>query len=248
PHAELKVPGDSIAELKARQEWARATEASASSIAFAAMVTRLDRDVGRLLAKLKELGLEDDTLVIFTSDNGAHEEDEKDNAFFKASGPLRGIKRDMYEGGMRVPFLARWPGRIAAGRTTGHVAAFWDFLPTAAELAGVPVPPSAGDGLSYLPDLLGKDGQRQHGHLYWELLIKAQGRQAARVGDWKAVRYGQDAPIELYNVQADPGETTNEASREPGRVAQFTQLFHEARTDSPDFPLRLPAGVNNSNN
>ncbi len=212
------------------------------------MVTRLDRDVGRVLSRLSELGLDENTLVIFTSDNGAHAEDGKDNPFFRASGPLRGIKRDLYEGGVRVPFLARWPGRVAAGRTSDHIAAFWDFLPTAAELAGAPAPASAIDGISYLPDLLGRGDQREHEFLYWELLIRAQGRQAAREGNWKAVRYGLDAPIELYDLQADLGESVNLAAREPGRVDHFAELFATARADSEVFPLRLPPGVKNSSN
>jgi arylsulfatase A-like enzyme len=211
---------------------------------FAAMMHRLDRDVGRLLAKLKALGLDENTLVIFTGDNGAHEEDGKDNAFFRASGPFRGIKRDMYEGGIREAFAARWPGRIAPGTRTAHIAAFWDFPATALELAGVPRPTDLPEeGISYAPTLLGRPAdQRKHDHLYWEISIKGQARQAVREGTWKLVRVGLENPPELYDLNADPAEANNVAAQHPDVAARLTALLTTSRTDTPDFPL-TPGGT-----
>ena len=248
PHADLKCPPDSIEAVKRRHPELTAPGVAPSSLVFAAMMHRLDRDVGRLMARLKELGIDDRTLVIFSSDNGAHQEDHKDNAFFAASGPLRGVKRDVYEGGIRVPFIARWPGKIAAGRVSTHPLTFWDFLPTAAELADLPVPPSAVDGISFVPELLGRPGQKRHDVLYWEILIKNQGRQALRAGDWKLLRQGQDAPWELYDLAHDVGETTNLAARHPDVVSRLAKAALAERTESPWFPLRLPPGVKSSGN
>jgi len=244
PHADLKCPADSIAAVKQAQEWAREPGAAESSVVFAAMMHRLDRDVGRILAKLKALGLDENTLVIFTADNGAHSEDGKDNAFFKASGPFRGIKRDLYEGGIREPFAARWPGRIAPGTKTSHVSAFWDFSATALELAGLPRPADLpAESLSYAPALLGRTAeQKSHAYLYWEISIKGQARQAVREGNWKAVRNGLDNPIELYDLAADPGESRNLATAHPDHVARFTRLLATARVDNTDFPL-APGGT-----
>ena len=208
------------------------------------MMHRLDRDVGRLLAKLKALGLDENTLVIFTGDNGAHSEDGKDNAFFKASGPFRGIKRDMYEGGIREPFVARWPGQIAPGTRSAHASAFWDFPATALELAGVARPPDLpAEGISYAPSLLGRAGdQKKHDYLYWEISIKGQARQAVREGNWKAVRNGLENPFELYDLSADPGETKNLAPAHPDRAARLADLVTTAHIDTPDFPL-TPGGA-----
>ena len=245
PHSDLKCPADSIAAVKAACAWAREPGATESSILFAAMMHRLDRDVGRLLAKLKALGLDENTLVIFTSDNGAHSEDGKDNPFFRASGPFRGIKRDLYEGGIRVPFAARWPGRIAAGTRTGHVAAFWDFSATALELAGLPRPSDLpAESLSYAPTLLGRPAdQKKHSHLYWEIMIKGQARQAVREGNWKLVRRGLSSPPELYDLAADPAEARDVAALQPQVVARLTALLTSSRTDTPDFPLTADAGA-----
>ena len=207
---------------------------------FAAMITRLDRDIGRIMSQLKTSGIDDHTLVFFTSDNGAHREGGHDPTFFQSSGPLRGIKRDLYEGGIRVPMLARWPGKIQAGRISDQVWAFWDFLPTAAELARVS--PSAGlDGISMLPALLGKT-QRNHEYLYWEFHERGF-TQAARMGDWKAVRFGRRAPLELYNLKDDLGEKNNVAAARPAIVRKIEQFLSAARTDSAEFPIREPSGA-----
>ncbi len=243
PHSDLKCPADSIEAVKKAHAWAREPGAAESSIVFAAMMHRLDRDVGRILAKLKALGLEENTLVIFTGDNGAHSEDGKDNDFFTASGPFKGIKRDMYEGGIREPFAARWPGKIAPGTKSAHVSAFWDFPATALELAGVPRPADLpGEGISYAPALRGRAAeQKQHDYLYWEISIKGQARQAVREGNWKAVRNGLENPLQLYDLAADHGESRNLAAAHADRVARFSQLLATARVDTPDFPL-TPGG------
>jgi len=177
----------------------------------AAMITRMDADVGRLLAKLKELGLDEKTLVLFSSDNGPHREGGADPDFNDSNGPLRGIKRDLYEGGIRVPLIARWPGRIAPGQVTDHVSAFWDFLPTACDLAGIKTPPNL-DGISYLPTLLGREHeQRKHEYLYWEF----GGKQAVRMGKWKAVRLPPTGDTELFDLDSDLGETLDIAEKHP---------------------------------
>jgi arylsulfatase A-like enzyme len=202
---------------------------------FAAMITRMDADVGRILEQLKESGLDRDTIVVFTSDNGPHKEGGHDPDFFRSSGPLRGIKRDLYEGGIRVPFIVRWPGKVVAGRTSDHVIAFWDFLPTAAEIAGVKAP-SGLDGISYLPELLGKP-QAEHQYLYWEFHERGF-TQAIRMGDWKGVRLDVGAPIELYNLTTDLAEKENVAAAHPDVVAKIDALLKSSRTDSKEFPIR----------
>jgi len=243
PHADLKVPEDSIAEVTAAYEWAREPGVKDSSLIFAAMVHRLDRDVGRLLDRLQERGLARNTVVIFTSDNGAHQEDGKDNAFFTASGPFRGLKRDLYEGGIRVPFFVRWPERIAPGSRSDHLLAFWDFSATALELAGASRPADLPDeGVSFAPTLRESGvGQLSHSHLYWEILIKNQARQAVREGRWKALRYGLKSPVQLYDLETDSGERNNLASQHPEIVARMVSRFESSRIDSPEFPLNFPS-------
>jgi len=195
----------------------------------AAMITRMDKDVGRLLDKLRELGIEKNTLVIFTSDNGPHKEGGAQPEFSHSSGPLRGIKRALYEGGIRVPMIARWPGTIKPNSITHHVSAFWDFLPTACEIAGVDVPPNS-DGISFLPTLLGKP-QPEHEYLYWEFFGRDY-KRAVRMGDFKAVQNGLNSPIELYDLKNDIGETTNIARQRPDIIAKIKHIFETARTES----------------
>ena len=206
----------------------------------AAMITRMDGDVGRLMAKLKKLGLDNDTLVMFTSDNGPHKEGGADPTFFNSSGPLQGYKRALYEGGIRVPMIARWPGKIQAGSVSDHVSAFWDFLPTCCELIGAEAPEGI-DGISMVPTLLGRPGeQREHEFLYWEFHEQGK-RQAVRMGDWKGIRQNvaknPNGPIELYNLKNDIGEKSNVAVRHPSIVAKIEECMKSARTPSEHWPL-----------
>jgi len=201
----------------------------------AAMITRMDRDVGTLMKLLKELGIDDDTLVFFTSDNGPHREGGADPEFFDSNGPLRGIKRDLYEGGIRVPMIARWPGKIEPGSVTNHVSAFWDFLPTAGELAGFEAPEGL-DGISYLPTLLGKK-QKKHRFLYWEFHEGRSSKQAVRMGGWKAVRNALSKPLELYDLSVDVGEKNNVADEHPDVVKEIEDFLKTARTESRYWPL-----------
>ena len=158
-----------------------------SHAAFAAMVTLLDKQVGEVLDKLKTLGLDQNTLVIFSSDNGPHLEGGADPDYFDSNGRLRGYKRDVYEGGIREPMIARWPGKIQPASQTDLISAFWDVMPTVADLAGVQAPEQI-DGISFLPTLLGQRNQKKHNYLYWEFHEQG-GRQAIRKEDWKLVRY-----------------------------------------------------------
>ena len=201
----------------------------------AAMISRLDKDVGRIMEKLKILGLDEHTIVFFTSDNGPHKEGGADPQFFQSSGPLRGYKRDLYEGGIRVPMLVRWPGHVAAGSQSDLPWAFWDFPATAAELAGAaPFDPS--DGISVAPALLGKPQVRRHEYLYWEFHERGF-KQAVRLGAWKAVRPGTGVPIEVYNLASDLSEQHDVASAHPEIVAQAEKLFKEVRTESEFWPV-----------
>jgi uncharacterized sulfatase len=203
----------------------------------AAMITRMDHDIGRLLAKLKQLNLDERTLVLFSSDNGHHKEGGNDPEFFDANGPLRGMKRDLYDGGIRVPFIARWPGRIKAGVVSDHVGYFGDFMVTAAELAGVEPPPNL-DSVSFAPTLLGQpERQKRHDYLYWEFHERGFA-QAVRLGDWKAVRFGTKKPVELYDIKNDLGEERNAAAQHPEVVAKVEAILKTARTDSEFFPIR----------
>lgn len=206
----------------------------------AAMITRLDSDVGRLMQRLKDLGLDEKTVVFFSSDNGPHREGGADPKFFHSSGPLRGFKRDLTEGGIRVPFIARWPGHIQTGSVNEHVTAFWDFLTTATDLAGARIPEGR-DGVSIVPTLLGLKqagrGQRRHEFLYWEFHERGS-QQAVRMGDWKAIRIKLGEPLELYDLKSDAGETQDVAKQHPDVVARVEVYLKTARTDSSQWPLR----------
>ena len=202
----------------------------------AAMITRMDSDIGKLLTKLKKLGIDENTLVMFSSDNGPHREGGADPNFFNSSGPLRGIKRDLYEGGIRVPLIARWPGKIKQGGESEHVSAFWDFLPSCAELAGVE-PPENIDGISMVPALLGRpEKQKKHKFLYWEFHERGS-KQAVRMGDFKAVRLAPDKPMELYNLAEDISEEHNVADQHPDIIARIEAYLKTARSESPDWSI-----------
>jgi arylsulfatase A-like enzyme len=202
----------------------------------AAMITRLDADVGKLLARLKELKIDDDTIVFFSSDNGPHKEGGAEPLFFKSAGPLRGHKRDLTDGGIREPMIVRWPGHVRAGAVSDLVWAFWDFLPTAAELVGAKLPAGL-DGISVVSTLVGKGTQKQHEFLYWEFHERGF-QQAVRTGDWKAIRAKQGQPLELYDIVRDSHEDKNVAAEHPEVVAKIEAYLKTARTDSDRWPGR----------
>ena len=221
PHQKLQVPDLGPYE---NERWPEDLKK------MAAMITRMDRDIGRLIALLKELKLDESTLVVFNSDNGAAYRDE----LFNHSGPLRGHKRDMYEGGLRSPSIARWPGKVKAGITSDQVWAFWDFLPTMAELTGQK-PPAGIDGVSVLPAWLGQKPV-VHPPLYWEF-HEGGFFQAARMGDWKAVKLGTKKPIELYDLKTDLSEKNDVAAQHPDVVKKMGDFLKTARVDSPLWPI-----------
>lgn len=208
---------------------------------YAAQVTRLDSDVGRLLAKLKELKLDEKTLVIVAGDNGSSfaPSSEVGKLFDQTmGGKFRGFKRSLYEGGLRQACIARWPGVVPAGTVCDEPWAFWDFLPTCAELIGAKLPVEAKtDGVSVLPLLKGGAAPKRE-FFYWELHEADPSLQAIRFGDWKAVRKGPSAAVELYDLKADLGETTDLAAKNPDVVAMAVKLMAGARENHPDWPLR----------
>lgn len=249
PHAELAVPADSLNKYKGlfpeekpfipnpNQDYGSQMHPRA---AYAAMIDRMDRDVGRILTLLKGLNIDDNTIVFFSSDNGPHKEGGGDPDFFDSNGPLRGYKRDLYEGGIRVPLLARWPGAVKAGTRTDHISAFWDILPTFAQLAGVQSPSDI-DGISFLPTLLSKtDMQPQHQHLYWEFHERG-GKQAVLIGNQKGVRLNAmdnpNAPLELYDLADDLSEENNIAAMHPQLAEKMAFLINQSHTANPNFPF-----------
>jgi uncharacterized sulfatase len=232
PHAnnEAKNKGMEVPDLGeyANTDWPEPQKG------HAAMITRLDRDVGRVLDKLKELGLEQNTVVFFTSDNGPHKEGGNDPLFNHSNGPFRGWKRDLTEGGIRVPMIVRWPGVAPAGVTSDHVGYHPDFFPTAMDLAGAETPKGL-DGLSFLPSIRGEAGkQRTHKYLYWEFYERVP-TQAMRVGNWKGIR--QPFPvghIQVYDLKADPGETQDVAAQHVDVMHRFEGLMNEAHKAAED--------------
>ena len=204
----------------------------------AAMITRMDHGIGVLLNKLKQLGIDDNTLVMFSSDNGPHDEGGHHTERFRPSGPLRGMKRDLYEGGIRVPMIARWPGTVPAGRTTDHISYFGDIMATTAELAGVS-PPENTDSISFVPTLRGHEAaQGQHEYLYWEFYEQGS-KQAVRFGKWKAVRQPMfTGDIELFDLDQDLGEAHNVADANQEIVARASQLMAAAHEPNPNWQPR----------
>jgi len=253
PHAELRAPEEAIAKFRGAFPETPFVNAKADATTptppyrvsggyrsqpapratFAAMVTRMDEGVGRVLAALQARGLDRDTVVLFTSDNGPHREGGADPEFFDSNGPLRGIKRDLYEGGIRVPMLVRWPGQVPAGRLSEQVWAHWDLLPTLSRLAGAP-DPSGTDGVSMRDALVGA-GTSAERTLYWEF-HEGGYKRAARRGRWKAVWNAPEQPIELYDLTSDVGEQHDVATVHPEVVAQFRTYFASARTPNARWP------------
>lgn len=257
PHAELFQPEDSIYNAYKKeffwdrtwggQDDSRYHESTHVHAQFAAMITRLDTYVGQILDALKAKGLDENTLVIFTSDNGPHEEGGADPEFFGRDGKLRGLKRQCYEGGIRIPFIARWPKHIEAGQTNDHQLAFYDVLPTFCELAGVKdfakkytnknLEGDGYDGISFAPTLLGKDDlQKQHEWLYWEFHETDQ--MALRMGDWKLVIV--EGEPRLYDLASDIHEDVNVAAQHKDIVKQMVDIVLSQHRDSPDFQITLP--------
>jgi arylsulfatase A-like enzyme len=222
PHAKFDPPTDAP---YSNEDWSQPEKG------LAAMITRMDNDIGRLMSLLKELNLENDTIVFFTSDNGPREQGAE---LFQSAGPFRGIKRDLYEGGIREPMIVRWPGKVKAGTTSEQVWTFWDVLPTLADIADVESPKDI-DGISMLPALLGKNQSRQD-LLYWEFHERGFD-QAVRMADWKAVRHGKDR-LELYDLSTDPGEARNVARQNPNVVARIEEYLKTARSDSAAWPIK----------
>jgi arylsulfatase len=240
PHLALQVPEDSLAEYEGAFEEdpylgdASYTPHPTPRAAYAAMITRMDRDIGRVMDLVAELGLDEDTLFIVTSDNGPSWVGGVDYEFFGSQGGLRGRKAQLWEGGIRVPTIARWTGRIEAGSVADRPSAFWDWLPTLTELAGARTPPGL-DGVSLTPTLLGRPGEQEgHDYLYWEYV----GGQAVRMDDWKGLRMSVDDPIQLFDLAGDPAETTDVASANPDVVARIEEIMVSGRTESDLFPLR----------
>jgi len=197
---------------------------------YAAMVSLIDKDVGRLMEKLKDLGIDDNTLVIFSSDNGANDECIEP---LGSTGGLRGYKRMLYEGGIRAPFIARWPGKIEPGTTSELLTTFADFLPTAADAIGAPAP-SGTDGISILPTLLGEQQTRLHDALYFEI-YEPYFQQSVRLGDWKGYRLGTKAPLELYDLKSDPVEKHDLAAAHPDIVKKIEDIMVAQHTPSPHY-------------
>ncbi|MGB7345727.1 MAG: arylsulfatase [Pirellulaceae bacterium] len=204
----------------------------------AAMISRMDADVGRILDLLKKLGVDKDTLVMFSSDNGPHDEGGHNTERFDPAGPLRGMKRDLYEGGVRVPLIARWPGTAPAGTTSNHVGYFGDLMATVADLSGAKCPENT-DSISFAPTIIGNvDAQQEHRYLYWEFYEQG-GKQAVRAENWKAIRMPwKTGPTQLYNLSEDIGEENNLAATFPDRVAEFEKMMDEAHTPHPNWEVR----------
>jgi arylsulfatase A-like enzyme len=201
---------------------------------YGAMIDKLDRDVGRIVALIEELGLTDNTLIVFTSDNGGHHETPE---HLETSGPLTGFKRDLFEGGIRVPFIARWPGVVPAGATSREIVAFWDMMPTFAALAGTEAPPNL-DGTSLVDALTGGPIADPHEYFYWDYgHCRDRYDQAVRIGNWKGIRLGRDADVQLYNLETDIGEEHDVAAQHPEIVARIEEIMKTAVTPSPRYPV-----------
>lgn len=258
PHAELIMPeGDMISKYRGRFEespyvndrpganygdkdfdvmhYCSQDEPHAT---FAAMVSLMDHQVGEIVEKVKELGIADNTIIMFTSDNGPHKEGGADPDFFNSNGGLRGYKRDLYEGGVRTPMIVWWPNKVEPGTTSSHISAFWDVMPTFAELAGFSAPENI-DGISFLPALMGQE-QKQHDHLYWEFHEQG-GKQAVRKGNWKLVKLDvfdeSKTRLELYDLASDPAEQSDVSEEHPDIVSDLHAIMDMEHSHNDDFPF-----------
>jgi len=244
PHVALQAPGEAVAKYRAKVgketrfagkgDYPPCDEPNAT---YAAMVTRLDDHVGMILAELRKQGLDNNTLVLFASDNGpTFKAVGVDPEFFGSALNFRGLKEDIFDGGLRMPFIVRWPGKVKAGAESGHVMALWDLLPTFMDLGGVVSDKEiATDGVSIVPTILGREGQREHEYLYWEFGPKG-GQRAVRKGNWKAVQLGlkknPNASVELYDLANDPGEKHDVAAEHPEVVAEMKRIMRQGRTEA----------------
>lgn len=255
PHAELLVPEDSIWHRfkgafqerpykgndygKGASRTGYASQAYPKA-AFAAMVTRLDIYLQQIMDRLESLGIAENTVVIFTSDNGPHREGGADPDFFNSNGGLRGYKRDLYEGGIRVPFVVRWPGKVKEGVVSDHAGAFWDLMATFSEILGQDLKGNK-DGISILPELTGVGTQAEHEYLYWEFHEQG-GKQAVRMGPWKGVRLkateNQSNRLQLFHLDKDPGEKRDISGAHPELVSRMAQIMSRAREESEAFPFK----------
>ncbi|MFI4848022.1 MAG: arylsulfatase [Gimesia chilikensis] len=249
PHLAIQAPEESVAEYRGKipeEDYKHRgyIQRSDPRAGYAAMITHMDKGVGQIMNLLKELNLDDNTVVFFTSDNGPTYDrlGGSDSVFFESAGPWRGFKGSLYEGGIRVPLVVRWPGHIPEGDVTDHLSAFWDVMPTIAQLTGTKAPADI-DGISFVPTLLGKpQEQKQHEYLYWEFPAYT-GQQAVHMGDWKGVRQNllrkknPQMKIELYNLKDDPGEQHDVADQNPEVVARIKTIMKTGRTPSKMFPF-----------
>ncbi len=239
PHLALQVPEEDLNQYKGK--WPETPYKGKSYLphptpraCYAAMISFMDRQVGRIMTLLKELNLDDNTVVFFTSDNGTtHAKDQVDYEFFNSVGPLRGLKGSLYEGGIRVPMIIRWPGKIKGGTVSDHQAAHYDALATLADIAGAKTPNDT-DGISYVPTLLSKpEQQKKHDYLFWDFAGYG-GQLAVRMGKWKGIkrdlRKNPDAPLELYDLENDISEKNNVADNHPGIAAKIEMIMLEARS------------------
>ncbi len=242
PHAAMQAPEENTIEWRAKFPQFEDTigkyagSQTRNPIAtFAAMMTLADEGVGRVMSLLKELELDENTIVLLSSDNGPHKEGGHDPVFFDSNGPLRGFKRDLHEGGIRAPLIARWPGKIKAGSTSKLISAHWDMLPTFCEFAGIEAPTGL-DGISMVAELTGQGTQKPHEFLYWEFYEQG-GKRAVRFDNWKAVQLNltsvdQKEGIELYDINSDIGEQNNIAAQHPELLERAQQYFAAAHTPS----------------
>ena len=240
PHLSLQVPDESLEQYHFNNETPYLGERSYLPhrfplSAYAGMITRMDQQIGNILAKLESCGLTENTIIVFTSDNGTtFDIGGVDRKFFNSLGDLKGHKTTLYEGGIRVPFLFKWPGKVAPGTVSDHISANWDIVPTLAEITKA-TPPEDIDGISLLPELLNKDTQKEHQYLYWEFHGRWDGAQAVRLGNWKAVRLAVGAtpqgPIELYNLAEDIGESHDVATQNPEVIQKIKDIMRR-RTSS----------------
>lgn len=238
PHNEITVPEDSkkpyenLGWPKKPMKPGHYHHDPEFNVTYAGMISRLDDYIGQIMAELKKQGIDENTLIVVTSDHGSGYA----NSIFDSNAPFRGGKLSLYEGGIRVPFAARWPAKIKAGLVSDYASAFWDFLPTVCDIAGIK-PSLKVDGISYLAALTGDEtNQMPHPPFYWELNESQGPKQAVLMGDWKGIKQ-YERPFELYNLKTDKGETNNLAEQHPDMVKKMEEFMVETRTEHPEFPL-----------